>query len=87
MTQSTERFNKKMNPSLHASLGIESFDFYACYKCGGLITAPEMAAALESNGLACKCGSTKVRPTNISLKDWFKPRVLRFALLRLLGRA
>jgi hypothetical protein len=60
-----------------------------CGKCGRLITKLEMQRALQpkGHGEACPCGSRKYLPVNLSWHHWLLPRVLRFAYLRLRGRA
>jgi DNA-directed RNA polymerase subunit RPC12/RpoP len=64
-----------------------AYDFYRCQKCNRLITALEERRAImatsdaESN--VCPCGGRRYSPTNLTAFDWFKPRVLEFAYMRL----
>lgn len=65
------------------------YDFMRCHICGRLITKPECVEAMNPDGktpgVFCPCGSNKVRPTNPRFHEYFLPRVIRFALLRLRG--
>jgi len=67
----------------------DEYDFYRCIGrsgCGRVITGPEMKAGIRT-GSVCPCGGLKFSPINIRWYHWFNSRVLKFAYLRLRGRA
>ncbi|RPJ54957.1 MAG: hypothetical protein EHM23_27685 [Acidobacteria bacterium] len=64
----------------------DDYDFYACDKCGRLITLLDERESRRT-GVLCPCGSRKYRPTNMSWYHWFLPRVWHFAYLRVRGIA
>ena len=75
----------------------DSYDFYRCYMCRRLLTRLEEDAALHGGSkrgetdmgmlIMCPCGSGKYSPTNLLWYEWFYPRVLKFAWLRIRGKA
>lgn len=66
---------------------LNTFDFYRCGKCNGLVTKPQIARALAQTGEACSCGALKFSPTNPLWWEYFLPRVWSFAWLRIRGVA
>ena len=76
-----------MSAELKQLIGDQSFDFYACYKCGRLLTAIELVRALHRNGQPCPCGCQKIMPADLRWWQWMYPRVLYFAFLRIRGIA
>lgn len=61
------------------------YDAYRCCTCSRLFTKLEMFECLKSGVL--NCGHGRVNPTNILWYHFFLPRVLKFAVLRILGKA
>lgn len=83
------------HPNVHAAFpssttpvseALCAYDFMECGKCGRLCTKREMERALgvEGSGRACPCGSTKYQPTNPSFWQLWQPKVLIFAVYRLI---
>lgn len=68
---------------------LASYDFYRCNSCQGLLTNPEVKAALgpEGTGHPCGCGGTHLRPCNLPWWGWAFPKVWVFAVARLRGQA
>lgn len=64
-------------------------DFWRCHECGRLCTRVEMDMALGvgGTGAACSCGSGRYVPANLPWYGWMFPRVLSFAILRIMGKA
>ena len=61
------------------------FDFYRCDECGRLITRLQEVVGLAT-GKLCKCGRRKYHPVNPKWCEFLLPRVIWFAVLRILGR-
>lgn len=74
--------------STSASHGVNA-DFWKCFKCGRLCTGMEMGEALgpDGTGSACPCGSTRFSPMNLPWWGWLLPRVWKFAVARIRGKA
>jgi hypothetical protein len=76
---------------LKLGLGESDFDFYRCYKCGRLITRIDEMVAFskksKTKGNICHCGSPKYSPANPKWNEYFLPRVIFFALMRITGQA
>jgi hypothetical protein len=68
-------------------LGEDDFDFYRCYKCGRLITRFEEMLSFtkksKNPGAICPCGSPKYSAANPKWYEYFLPRVMYFAWLRI----
>jgi hypothetical protein len=80
----------KLQPTIPKRIGMvdkNTFDFYRCGKCNGLITKPEMSDALDRSGKPCRCGALKFSPTNPLWWEYFLPRVWVFAWMRVKGVA
>ena len=77
----------QMSDTLKKLNGGDSWDFYRCHECGYLITAIEMAVAINVTGRPCPCGARMFSPANVRWYHWFLPRVLYFAYQRLRGVA
>ena len=60
------------------------FDFYRCFRCQRIVTAPEMHASLRANdGRPCPCGGKRFEPINPRWQDKIRsPRIWRFAARR-----
>lgn len=65
-------------------LGQCAYDFYRCQRCQRLVTAPQLARALQRTDKLeiCPCGGLKISPTNPLWWELFLPRVLSFAWTR-----
>ena len=60
-------------------LGENAFEFYRCYRCHELISAMQMAVALNTNGLVCGCGSMKVQPSQVKVAEYPNMNVIEMA--------
>ena len=56
------------------------YQFFSCYKCGELISAIELAYALNTTGIGCRCGSMKVQPTQVKLAQYSLRNVVEMAI-------
>lgn len=66
-------------------LGACAYDFYRCQRCQRLVTAPQLARALQRTDKLeiCPCGGLKISPTNpLWWELCFLPRVWVFAWQR-----
>ena len=79
----------------HDDLGARKHDFYACYKCGRVLTREREKAVWEaaeagrlpSSGVEiCPCGSAKYSPTKPVGFDWLRPSILSYTLKLVLAR-
>lgn len=65
-------------------LGAETYDFYRCGRCNGLITQLQLVAAMHQGKALriCPCGGLKFSPTNPLWYEYGLPRVWAFAWQR-----
>ena len=49
---------------------VDSYDFYRCMKCNGLITHMQMEDRVSS-GKVCDCGALKYAPVNLKWWQYF----------------
>ena len=69
-----------LSSELQKLLGDDACQFYRCYKCHGLISAIELAVALNTTGIACKCGSMKIQPTQVLGSEYVRSNVIDMAV-------
>jgi hypothetical protein len=65
-----------------------TFHINRCNTCGRLITKVEVVDRLEGRKPLplCPCGSSRIRPSEPKVWEYFLPRVVYLALLVLTGR-
>lgn len=75
----------------HSEVAEPIYDFYRCIACHQLITKLEEFDIFDPLstrfGSVCPCGYRRYSPTNPKWYEYFYPRVIKFAIVRILGVA
>ncbi len=69
-----------MNSEVQNIINANGFQFFSCYKCGELISAIELDAALKKDGVGCRCGCMKVQPVQVKVEQYTRRNVVEMAI-------
>lgn len=58
----------------------DGYQFFGCYKCGELISAIRLAHAMNTTGISCRCGCSKVQPVQVKPEQFVLKQVVEMGI-------